>query len=64
MPGKTPAERDAAFRILFSSMAGCVMAARGQASASKRRALLTTSRTFFTRAFCRDLTTDASQEPR
>jgi TetR/AcrR family transcriptional repressor of nem operon len=63
MPGDTADDRAAAFRVLFASMAGCVMTARALGSDQKRRALLANSRAFFTRATRAGLTTPPAQEP-
>jgi TetR/AcrR family transcriptional repressor of nem operon len=52
MPGETGEERHAAFLILFSSMAGCLTAARSAVDKPKQRAILASGRAFFVRVFC------------
>lgn len=52
MPGDSPAERKMAFRLLFSSMAGCLTAARAEPDDQNQKALLRAGRAFFVRAFC------------
>ncbi len=52
MPGQTRAEQQAAFLVLFPSMAGCIMTARAHASRKRQQQLLSGARVFFTQAFC------------
>ena len=52
MPGDSDAQRHTAFLVLFSSMAGCLTAARAEADEQKRSDILSAGRTFFVRAFC------------
>lgn len=52
MPGGTESERKAQFDVLFPSMAGCLMAARGQADPERKKEVLQGARSFFVRAFC------------
>lgn len=52
MPGSSNEQRHTAFLVLFSSMAGCLTAARAEADEQKRSSILTAGRTFFIRAFC------------
>lgn len=52
MPGDSDAQRHTAFLVLFSSMAGCLTAARAEADEQKRSKILSAGRTFFVRAFC------------
>jgi TetR/AcrR family transcriptional repressor of nem operon len=52
MPGVSDEQRHTAFRVLFSSMAGCLTAARAEADEEKRRTLLRAGRSFFVQAFC------------
>ncbi len=52
MPGETREDRHAAFLILFSSMAGCLTAARSAADRPKQKAILAGGRAFFIRVFC------------
>jgi TetR/AcrR family transcriptional regulator, transcriptional repressor for nem operon len=52
MPGVSEELRHTAFRVLFSSMAGCLTAARAEADEGKRSVLLRAGRSFFVRAFC------------
>lgn len=52
MPGETTPQRKAAFRILFPSMAGCLMTARTVVSKSVRAQVLRSARVFFEGAFC------------
>lgn len=54
MPGKTVAQQKAAFNVLFSSMAGCIVAARAQTSKKRQLQILSTGRVFFEQAFCSD----------
>lgn len=52
MPGETDGERQSAFLVLFSSMAGCVMAARTHADRGRQRQILASARSFFVQSFC------------
>ena len=52
MPGDSDTQRHTAFLVLFSSMAGCLTAARAEADQQKRSNILSAGRTFFVRAFC------------
>jgi TetR/AcrR family transcriptional regulator, transcriptional repressor for nem operon len=52
IPGDSDAQRHTAFLVLFSSMAGCLTAARAEADEQKRSKILSAGRTFFVRAFC------------
>jgi len=52
MPGESDEHRHTAFRVLFSSMAGCLTAARAEANKQKQRTLLQAGRSFFVQAFC------------
>lgn len=47
MPGTTEAEQEVSFRILFSSMAGCLTSARAAASPAAQARLLSSARQFF-----------------
>lgn len=53
MPGDSEEQRNTAFRVLFSSMAGCLTAARAEADEQKRREILAAGRSFFVQSFCR-----------
>jgi len=53
MPGDSDLQRRTAFLVLFSSMAGCLTAARAEVDDQKRRSILTAGLAFFARAFCR-----------
>jgi len=52
LPGRTDAERQASFEVLFPSMAGCLTAARAQVDPARRRELLEHARAFFIKSFC------------
>ncbi len=52
MPGASDEERRTEFLVLFSSMAGCVMAARTYVDKKHRRRILEGARAFFIHAFC------------
>ncbi len=52
MPGDSNKQRNMAFLVLFSSMAGCVTAARAEVDEEKRRKILAAGREFFVQAFC------------
>jgi len=52
MPGSSETKRKAAFRVLFPSMAGCLMTARAYSSRSVQQQILAGGRAFFTSAFC------------
>lgn len=52
MPGDSDVQRRTAFLVLFSSMAGCLTAARAEANEQKRSKILSAGRTFFVWAFC------------
>jgi len=52
MPGSSESKRKAAFRVLFPSMAGCLMTARAYSSRSVQQQILAGGRAFFTAAFC------------
>jgi len=52
MPGDSEGQRNTAFRVLFSSMAGCLTAARAEADEQKRHEMLAAGRSFFVQSFC------------
>ena len=52
LPGESDGQRHTAFLVLFSSMAGCLTAARAEADEQKRSDILTAGRRFFIQAFC------------
>ncbi len=56
MPGQTPVQQQAAFLVLFPSMAGCIMTARAHSSRQRKGRLLAAARAFFTQAFCSEAT--------
>jgi TetR/AcrR family transcriptional regulator, transcriptional repressor for nem operon len=51
MPGDSDEQRHTAFVVLFSSMAGCLTAARAAADREERSRILAAGRRFFVRAF-------------
>lgn len=53
LPGDSHEQRHTAFLVLFSSMAGCLTAARAEADEQKRSKILAAGRRFFIHAFCR-----------
>lgn len=52
LPGGSTGERRAAFHVLFSSMAGCMMAARAYTDETTQRDILAASRKFFIESYC------------
>jgi len=52
MPGESDEQRHTAFLVLFSSMAGCLTAARAEVDEEKRRKILEAGRKFFVQSFC------------
>ncbi len=52
MPGDSDEQRHTAFLVLFSSMAGCLTAARAEVDEGERRRILAAGREFFVDAFC------------
>lgn len=52
MPGTTPDQQQAAFLVLFPSMAGCIMTARAHANRERQLQILAAGRAFFEQAFC------------
>jgi len=52
MPGSTPDQQQAAFLVLFPSMAGCIMTARAHANRERQLQILAAGRAFFEQAFC------------
>ena len=52
MPGDSEEQRRIAFSVLFSSMAGCLTAARAETDKHKQTTLLQAGRSFFVQAFC------------
>lgn len=52
MPGVSEEQRRTAFSVLFSSMAGCLTAARAEPDKQKQKTLLEAGRSFFVQAFC------------
>ena len=52
MPGNSDEQRHSAFLVLFSSMAGCLTAARSEADEQKRSRILGVGRAFFIKSFC------------
>lgn len=52
MPGDSDEQRRTAFVVLFSSMAGCLTAARAEADELKRSKILKAGREFFIQTFC------------
>ncbi len=52
LPGESDEQRHTAFLVLFSSMAGCLTAARAEADEHKRSEILTAGKRFFIQAFC------------
>lgn len=55
MPGKSGSERRMDFHVLFSSMAGCLMAARAYADEAKQSEILAASRKFFGDSYCSEV---------
>ena len=51
MPGRTRAQQQAAFRVLFPSMAGCLMTARAYTDPKRQLQILAGGRAFFSQAF-------------
>jgi TetR/AcrR family transcriptional regulator, transcriptional repressor for nem operon len=52
MPGDSQEQRHTAFLVLFSSMAGCLTAARAEVDEEKRRTILAAGQKFFVQSFC------------
>ena len=52
MPGDSKEQQHTAFLVLFSSMAGCLTAARAEVDEEKRKKILAAGRNFFAKAFC------------
>jgi len=52
MLGDSDEQRHKAFLVLFSSMAGCLTAARAEADEQKRSKILAAGREFFVQSFC------------
>jgi TetR/AcrR family transcriptional repressor of nem operon len=52
LPGDSDEQRNTAFLVLFSSMAGCLTAARAEVNEEKRRKILAAGQKFFVQAFC------------
>lgn len=52
MPGDSDEQRHTAYLVLFSSMAGCLTAARAEANRKERGRILVAGRKFFIQAFC------------
>jgi len=58
MPGKTRVQQQAAFLVLFPSMAGCIMTARAHADRECQLQILAGGRAFFAQAFCSQSATE------
>jgi len=52
MPGNSEEERNSAFDVLFSSMAGCLMTARIRVDPERKKEILQSARKFFIATFC------------
>lgn len=62
MPGRTRVQQQAAFLVLFPSMAGCIMTARAHADRECQLQILAGGRAFFAQAFCSESASHSLQE--